>query len=94
MTVVNLQAANNYLFFRCSFLVSSLELAWREVIDFKNVNLCARTDHSRCALTPSGSPCGRSPSPLRGAVVEPACFLSAVRTSLFERLAPAAQIFS
>jgi hypothetical protein len=23
----------------------------------------ARTDYSRCALTPSGSPCGRSTSP-------------------------------
>ena len=36
-------------------------------------------------LAPSGSPCGRSPSPLRGAVVEPACFLSAVRIDAVKR---------
>jgi len=30
----------------------------------------ARTDYLRCALTPSGSPCGRSTSP-DGEVVEP-----------------------
>jgi hypothetical protein len=38
----------------------------------------ARTDYSRCALTPSGSPCGRSTSP-DGEVVEPSFCLSAVR---------------
>src|ERR1700733_14637781 len=36
-------------------------------------------------LAPPGAPCGRSPSPLRGAVVEPACFLSAVRIDAVER---------
>ena len=43
-----------------------------------NLLKCAQTDYSRYALTPSGSPCGRSTSP-DGEVVEPACRLSGVR---------------
>ena len=39
-------------------------------------------------LAPPGSPYGRSPSPLRGAVVEPACFMSAVRIYAEESVGP------
>jgi hypothetical protein len=42
------------------------------------------TDYSRCALTPAGSPCGRSSRP-DGRAVEPVLFMSAVRIAANEQ---------
>ena len=43
------------------------------------INWCARRDYSRCALTPSGSPCGRSTWP-QAKLSNSACCLPGVRT--------------
>src|ERR1700683_1580039 len=53
---------------------------------------CRKEDYSALRASPladrAGSSCGRSPSPLRGAVVEPAFCLSGVRIEITQRLGP------
>jgi hypothetical protein len=52
-------------------------------IPYKLNRWCARTDYSALRASPlRGRPGGRSPSPLRGAVVEPVLSMSAVRILL------------
>jgi hypothetical protein len=62
--------ASTWLFSRCSFFVSSLGFAQREVIDLESVNSRARTDCSRLRRESSASL--RTAAALRAAASNPA----------------------
>src|SRR5712691_5711225 len=62
--------ASTWLFSKCSFCVSPLELAQREVIDLENANLRARRDCSR--LRRESSATLRTAAALRAAASNPA----------------------